>query len=63
MKAGITIRMGAGKWTVTARTADGHEHIYDMNRMNRREQHAFRTELVRQFRVANEARGTLRAAA
>jgi hypothetical protein len=52
-KPGITIRMGASKFDVVVRTKE-YIRVFDMRRMNRKEEHVFRRELVRQFKESRE---------
>jgi hypothetical protein len=55
MKQGITIRMGASRFDAVVRTADTIR-VFDLRQMNRKEEHNFRRELVRQFKEAGDAR-------
>lgn len=50
---GIIIRMGAGKFDVIVRAQDSIR-VFDVRHMNRDEEHVFRRELVKQFRISRE---------
>jgi len=54
MKPNVIIRMGASKWTAHVRT--GNEVVaFDLNKLDKRGQHAFRVELTKAFRQSRQA--------
>jgi hypothetical protein len=53
MKANVIIRMGAGRFEAAVRNGD-NIILFDLNKMDKREQHVFRRELVQAFRVSQE---------
>jgi hypothetical protein len=53
MKNRITIRMGASKFTATVRNGD-NVVIFDLRRMTPRNQHVFRREMVKAFRISQQ---------
>lgn len=55
MKANIIIRMGAGKFTVDVRGKGNEIVTFDMNKMERKQQHIFRRELTKAFRESRVA--------
>lgn len=53
MKARVIIRMGASKFTAAVRNGDTI-HLYDLRRMQPKQVHEFRRELVKAFRISKE---------
>lgn len=53
MKNRITIRYGAGVFEAAVNLGD-RVKVYDIRSMNKKQEHAFRKELVAQFREAGE---------
>lgn len=52
-KSGITIRMGASRFDVVVRTPETIR-VFDIRRMSRKDEHAFRKMLVFKFRESRE---------
>ena len=52
MKPNIIIHMGASTWTAKVRGGDGKFVTFDIGRMDGKQQHTFRRELVKAFREA-----------
>lgn len=54
MKSAITIRMGASRFDAIVRVGESIR-VYDIRNMNKHQEHDFRRELVKQFRISREA--------
>lgn len=53
MKANVIIRMGASKFEAVVRNGETLT-VFDLRRMNNKNQHVFRRELVKAFRISRE---------
>jgi hypothetical protein len=53
MKARVIIRMGASKFTAAVRN-DDQITLFDLRKMDRKNQHIFRRELVKAYRISQE---------
>ena len=55
MKPNIIIRMGAAYYDARVRGADGNYTHFNLRKLDKKQQHVFRRELVKAFRIAKEA--------